>query len=388
LGVVLASAMPLANPVDLTPKVVASIGALHIEQGHLTHVKLHEALQIALTSTAPLESKTDIELTQTQFAQNAGEPGWQQLLAATVSMTPGRAMVAEHREPQLDEARIGNYTFETALSELQKDNAGKKPLAAGQKLDTANDEQKLREESRVFSAMAAILRSHADSVPRAVALIERGSTASKPLVDALGSAGTAQAQQALARLAQNAKLTKDIRREAAFALIRTPHPTPDSVQVLAKNIEDPLLRPYAVYGLGTYARRLREAGEVALSNQASETLLTQLAGAKGGDLVDVLHGIANSGYAPALARLRPMLLDADSSIRAAAVGALRQMPSAEVEPLIALRMVADEKQGVRLAALDAAAAREPSDRLVAAVSDAAEIASCTRPHRRSTDTPA
>lgn len=369
LDVELPSAMPLANPVDLTPKIMASNGALHVEQGRLTHVRLHEELQIALTSTAPLKSKTDIELTQTQFGLDAKNDGWPQLLASTVSVTPGRALATDRREPQLDETRIGNYTFDSALTELQKENAVKQPFAA-QKPD-ASDEQKLREQSRVFTAMTAILRSHPADIARAVAVIQRGSPASKSLLDALGSSRTPETQQALAQLAQNVKLAKDLRRQAAFALIRTPHPTPDSVQVLIKNIKDETLRPYAVYGLGTYARRLREVGEVPLSNQASEALLTQLSGSKESDRVDVLRGIANSGYAPALDRVRPLFLDPDPSIRAAAVGAIRLMPNPEVESLIAARLGADEKQSVRLAALDAAGLREPGDTLVTAVSDVA-----------------
>lgn len=373
-GVRLPSVMPMASTMDLTPRIVSSSGALHIDQGRLMHVRLREELEVALTTVSPLRSRTDIELTQRSVEKSAGVSSWQQLLASTVPVTPGRAVTTSQPKPELDETRIGNYTFDTALSELQKDSAPSSHGHGADNLDANDSEQKLRERSRAFSAMVAILRSRPADIERAVTTIGSRSPACKPLLDALGSAGTPAAQQALAKLAQTAKLNLEVRKQAAFALTRTPHPTPDSVQVLMKNMDDKVLRSYAIYGLGTYARRLRELGEVALSNQASEALLTQLESSKESNRVDVLRGIANSGYAPALSRVRPLLLDADPSTRTAAAEALRLMPGPDVDFLIAAHMGADENQNVRLAALNAAGLREPNDQLVAAVVDTVENA--------------
>jgi hypothetical protein len=88
-------------------------------------------------------------------------------------------------------------------------------------------------------------------------------------------------------------------------------------------------------------------------------------------LVDILHGIANSGDGRAFGRVRPLVDDADESIRAAAVDAIRLMPNPEVDGLLAARMAPNEKVPVRLEAIDAARARGAHEPLITAVRNAA-----------------
>ena len=86
-------------------------------------------------------------------------------------------------------------------------------------------------------------------------------------MDALAAAGTDEAQGALAALVTDAKLDADARIAAANSLIRVQRPGPRTIDTLTQLIPDPLLREHAVFGLGTAARRLREAGDAARSRE-------------------------------------------------------------------------------------------------------------------------
>lgn len=77
--------------------------------------------------------------------------------------------------------------------------------------------------------------------------------------------------------------------------------------------------------------------------------------------INVLRGIANSGYDGALDVVRPYLSARNAAVRGAAVESLRLMQHGSVDALIVEQLEQAQESGVRLAALNAMKVREPSD---------------------------
>jgi hypothetical protein len=350
---------------DLVPKVVASKGELRISEGRLVGSKNHDEIAVELGSGNPLRSQTDLELTLVEQGAASPAPDWDGLLAATIAVTPGQRQLKEVNKPNpaFDDQRIRGLTFEQALAELEKEKPSPVKADAGAPPPS---------EVRAFSAMAAILRTQPQSLPKALAAVKTRPASQMALLDALGAAGTAQTMAALAQLAEDRKLPENVRQAAAYALLRTPQPNAASVDRMIGWLKDELLKPYALSGLGTFSRKLREEGATEASTRAAEALVRVLqAPAWHAWRVEVLRGIANSGYGKALTQVRPLLEDKEDSIRAAAIDAIRLMPNAEVDALVAAHLGPEEKMIVRMAALDAAGLRTPNRVLVDALGNAA-----------------
>jgi HEAT repeat protein len=77
----------------------------------------------------------------------------------------------------------------------------------------------------------------------------------------------------------------------------------------------------------------------------------------------ILRAVANAGYAPALAYVKPHLRSSDATIRAAAVASLRSMQTGDAAAVLAERLTNERSPDVRISALDAARVRGPSDQL-------------------------
>jgi len=129
----------------------------------------------------------------------------------------------------------------------------------------------------------------------------------------------------------------------------------ESVDALKRHAESGILQVHAPYGLGTFSRRLREAGEAARAAEIAHLLMQLLAKASTPSIqVHVLRGIANSGHPDALVAAKPLLSAPSTKVRAAAVDAIRLMPGDEVEQLIAAQLLGTDPEA-QLAAVDAIA---------------------------------
>jgi hypothetical protein len=258
--------------------------------------------------------------------------------------------------------------------------AGPKPAPGAER---AGD---LREHVATFSALVALLRVEPAAVEKAAARARAGSAAAGPIMDALASAGTDPAQAALSALVLDAKLDADARIAAANSLIRVPKPAPRTIDTLEQLIPDPLLREHAVFGLGTAARRLREAGDAERSRAISDKLVALLGAAKqSGDAIRCLRGIANSAYTGALPAVRPFVSSPDASLRIAAIEATRLMDDPAVDAFITGPMTKDDDAGVRIAAVQVAARRPPSTALAAALTNVALHDADTRTRRHAVE---
>jgi HEAT repeat protein len=159
----------------------------------------------------------------------------------------------------------------------------------------------------------------------------------------------------LAELIADTSLPSKLRLLAASSLIRAPQPQPVAVDLLLGMSNDPLLKQHAVYGLGSFARRMREAGHAAPAASVTARLVTELHTADSVPRrVDVLRAIANSGDSAALKAVEPWLSNEEVPVRAAAVQALRLMEHARVASLLTQVLDKETDALVQLAVLDAA----------------------------------
>lgn len=355
---------------DNTPAVLASQGELRIHAGDLMAMRSHDELEAHLSTSSTVRATTDVSLSLVDHASGAPAPSWDALLASTAAMAPGRPAFQPAVDPY-DQKLAANVSFADVLATAEKEDAP--PGASANKAaPVPQDEAAAGAKQHTFATLVALLRTRPGTIALATAAIDRRSAARMTLLDALGSTATPESLATLIRYAKSASEPEDVRSKAAFALIRTPRPTSDAADALRALLKDPVLRSYAVVGLGTYSRRLREGGDTDVANRAADEVAALLETTTARpDRVEVLQGIANSGDPRLFARVRPLLDDPDPAIRAAAVDAVRLMPNPEIDALVAARLAPTEKLGVRLEAIDAARVRGPHEPLLSAVRTAA-----------------
>lgn len=364
---------------QVTPEVVSSKGEVTLvpatgEQWLLHSVTYEDELKTSLAPTSALVSNTKVKLVLRERAQP--KPGLDAAVALAGARAAAPSLQSRGAVPaaNFDAARIGDYTFNSAVKELEEqaknpkkkllvDKVGDKPLEPE---TLASREAMLAEHGRVFTALAALLRQNPQHLGDVVKRARGGSPATQALLDALASAGTPDAQAALIQLMNSTSATGPLRRAAAASLIRTPEPTPATVAALATHTDpaDPL-RVHALYGLGTMARLLRERGEADRSRTIGGILVQQLHRAdSASEQVDALRGIANSGDPAAFEAVQPYLDSTTRKVKVAAVDALRLMQHPQVDALVAERLLSPVAD-VQRAALDAISVRQPNDVLAA-----------------------
>ena len=369
-----------ANSVPLLPEVASEAKVNLSAGGRPLSVELHERLLIK-GAQAPMRSEVILSLASGPEAPAPSPaPDWTAKLASTRAVAPDQPLGVAAPVEQLDAARIGSLDFDQIVSGLEQSAIEKSTRKAVHERarqagdDSVSEEEEaalnaeLRQDSQLFLALGALFRRDKTAIVRAVAKIHAKSPAAPALMDALSSAGSEPAQEALAKLTEAPDLGAELQSRAAVALSRTPTPSPASVRSLKALLRGDPFDIRGLYGLGTFARRLRDEGKTAESDALGEFLVAKLGQAKNPtDKVTALRSIANSGYAKALARILPYLSDDSEKMRSAAVRALQSMRDPRVDGLLAARLHDDGSNVVRLSALDAVQLREPSPVLTDAV---------------------
>jgi hypothetical protein len=347
----------------LEPRVVASSGKLRLgRESELRELSFSEEVSLPLLEGV-VSGRTELTLVL-QPERPSWSVDWQALQVGGVAATPGMPFGQGAAPEVLDTQRIGDYTFDSALKEL-REAAAERELAKQGKLAHAVSELR----TRAFSAMVGILRLRPETLPQVSALITKAEPVASMLADALASAGTPAAQAVLVELLGGKEATK---RQAASSLVRVESPTEASERAVRELCSDTRYLEFCVYGMGTYARKLRSAGQTARSEALGKTLIDRLvAAAPGVDQRVALRGIANSGDRAAFAAVAPLLTNEAPAVRTAAVDAIRLMPGADVEKVLIERLEHDASTGVRLGVVGAAMARPYSEALSAAVERAA-----------------
>ena len=359
------------------PEVTSSSAKIEVSDGRLRSSRSEDQIRAQVTPTTPVSSKTSLTLALTAADRATPPPELAAVGADFIRLRAGDPYAPPAPPLKLDAAKTAGWTFERAVAEideLERTREPPKPQPPGgaPEVQTPAENARAQRMAAAFMALSAIFRQEPDKIPRAAALIRKDGAVAHALMDALGSSATGASQTALLELAKDRRLPGPLRQGAAGSLIRSEHPSEQAVTGLTGLLDDPLIEEYATYGLGTFARKLRVAGETDRSKRISELLIQRLASVREQQQkTTVLRGIANSAYAGALEPVRPYLSSEDPFLRAAAVQALRLMELPEVDRLIADRMKNDGAPVVRYAALSAALPRPVSPTLIAAVGEAA-----------------
>jgi hypothetical protein len=213
--------------------------------------------------------------------------------------------------------------------------------------------------NRAMARLASLFRLHPQEAARAVASVLRGETAgetTKRVLGALGSAGTKEAQQALAQVLDAAAAASATRRSAASSLGLTKQPTEDSKRALAKaaGSSDAGLAGAATLGLGNLVKRMNEQGSGDPSDAIAMLIERLAAATDDAERLLCLDALGNAGDPRALSAIAPYLAHADVKLRATAVEALRFMAGTDGQIAAALQ---DGAAAVRRAAAGALAYR-------------------------------
>lgn len=354
---------------EVSPKITHSEGEFKLSpEGRPLEIRTRDELELA-SAQAPLRSKTVVSLMAEPVRdRKLPNSALLALKAKTERVAANAPYQSAADRKSLDEAKIDGRTFEHVVSDFEqianRAKAGK-PQAT---LEARRAELKKQsdEESKLFVALGALLRARPGTVQRAVGKVRAKSPASDALLDALGSAGSAEAQKALISFVKDSSTTKMVRARAMLSLSRTQNPSPESVQTLLSLASDEQLGTQALYGIGNYARAFASEGKVKDADALGKVLLRRLESAQSEmKLIEALRALANSGFDPAFDKVKSYLKDPREQVRVDAVAALALMSIPEVNATLVERLTLDSARKVRLAALEAIGARTANDVLVA-----------------------
>ncbi|HET7538738.1 MAG TPA: HEAT repeat domain-containing protein [Polyangiaceae bacterium] len=325
------------------------------DAGRLESFRLDERVQVDLAG-GPLPSfhaATRLDLLRTAHELEASEvEGW---LAALHNATSLRNLGSTSDEAAFDRERIGGRTLGDVFDQLR---LARKP-------HVSKEEQKTID--RAFVALTALLREDPKALATVRHHIEQGGPETNTLLGALRDASTPATQKILAQMSgPDSPLGPAQRMEAARSLSRLPAPTAETVQALKALRADPDVGTQATYGLGSALYRLK-GGDPVLAAEARAALVEQLEAAHTeADLSAVLTAFGNAGDAAFVDLVEKRLADPSPAVRAAAAQALRRIPGARADALLA-RMCGDADANVRGSVIDAIHEREPSAVLAAAL---------------------
>lgn len=309
---------------ELTPKIITSTGKLLLDDRGLATVDRSEELQMPLSATQSLSSAYEIHLHRTALADAAPAADFEKVLASAQRAPVGQPLPSVGSSAT-DEARAAGRSFPDVLHELEALDAEKQQASAARK-------------GPLFHALVGLFRTQPETIPVALESIRHGSVARDTLLDALAMASSTESIGALDTVTFDATQPEPVRVRAAGSLIRVSHPTPEAMRDVLRMLDVPSLRAHGLLGLGSFVRQLRERGNDDAAAQGTAVLSKQLQAAHTSDEREtVLLGIANAGSGELYDAVLKYQDDSTTSVRDAAIQAIRQMPRPEVEPrLVAL----------------------------------------------------
>ncbi len=226
--------------------------------------------------------------------------------------------------------------------------------------ENAETDDEVRERSKAVADLAALMRLDDTAVDQILETIEDGSPHARRLWSALAQAGTPRAQSALRHLIKQPEWDDTERRTQMIGLSLVSRPDPETIAFLREMVDDPKQGLQARYGIGTAVHHLKDSDPEAAKTQLN-FLVEKLNNAPNNyEKVQYVDSIGNAGHPDSLPLLAPMTLDRDAGMRAASASAMRFLPGAEVDKMLASMAQSDSSQQVRLAAVDALSARSPS----------------------------
>jgi hypothetical protein len=357
----------------LRPEIVKSVGRIKLESdGQLGSVELHDEL-VLKGAQMPVQSSNDVVLRRIEVVKEVRSPGELAGLGSSYPILPAsESGVKKASIEALDRARMQGASFSQILSRFKSDLDNDASTIPGSgkgrgsgESQQAQEEAAFAEKGKRFDALAAALRSESGAVDQAVAMIKAKSPMTGLLIDGLSSASNARSEEALISL--SGSTNEDVKNRALYGLAQMPRPTDKSVSIMrAVLVHDPF-NATALYALGAYARRFRDAGKNAEAATLGELLLKRLTQAYGPNhTIVALRAIKNSGYAGALPVLPKYIQSPDKTIREAAMMAFGSIKDPSVDDFLASQLKA-APANTREMLIEAASAREPSAKIAEAI---------------------
>jgi hypothetical protein len=372
LGMLAPISLFAGAPSRVVPQLVQSRWDVKIgADGRPQEVEVADTMVIN-GAQVPIRSTVAVSLRLKEDGYSVGPASeWTALADSSQAVAASAPIGAGASVQALDDARIGRHTFEEIVADLES-STRRHPgegVSSSQTAEGAHDAtERTTKQSERFMALAAIFRRRPDSIGKALARIVALSPAAEVLIDALGSASSEQSLEALIELANKLNVSQPVRQRAKAALARSSRPSDNAITALKAMLSTDPFGTLPLFGLGSFARHLRDQGDHGRASAIGELLIERLSAARSvTETVTVLRAIANSGYAPALPHVTPFFDDARDEVRGAAVRALMSMRDPGADRLIATRMTDDSSAEVRLAAIEAARARASSDVLCGAL---------------------
>lgn len=349
-------AAPDGTPAKASPRI-SSEAVMELARGIVRKVELRESVVAPLEDvTVQTESHLTLQLVETQRVQATpfAPDGWKrEPLYATHRASPERRLARLRRV-------LGNATF----TDLWKDLVALKARSP--------DDKQL---SDVIERLAAMFELHPESLRDLLRAVRSGAGGDETqlALAALAGAENPEAQAALGDLAGDSRLEPHVRRGAIMRLALGSAPTEDtldSLRRLSDSGEDAGLRDTALLALGGAARH---ASDSTSTQDAARSAIRELQRGAA-DAKDVqrrtllLSALGNTASPDVLETLRAYLADPDPQVRAAATNALRLIPGAEVDALLADIVLRDAEPLVRRSAAEALGRRSLDARLLGVLS--------------------
>lgn len=177
------------------------------------------------------------------------------------------------------------------------------------------DDKKRR--ARLFALLKTHLRFEEESVSDAERRIRAGDPQKGTLIDALGSAGSARAQEVLQGIARERAFSDEDRRRALISLSFVERPSPETLVLLHDLESDPLYGTQALYGIGLAAYNLQESDPDAARDLAVGLTQTLDDADDPNQEIRALKALGNAGHPESLEEVEARLHDPDPAIRAA-----------------------------------------------------------------------
>lgn len=182
---------------------------------------------------------------------------------------------------------------------------------------------------------------------------------SQPVLSAMGSAGSPEAQGKLAEIALDPKQPLDRRREATDAFHEVPEATSESANKLLDLADrEPELRENALLALGGLANRKGATDPDSAAAWTDELVARYERATSDPERIQVLDALGNSGNEAAIPIVKAALESGSLEVRIAAAKNLRLLPAPQADQLITALFAPETEPQIRAAALFAASFRQ------------------------------
>lgn len=259
-------------------------------------------------------------------------------------------------EASIQRTELGGETAESLLARLAQIEASP---------DAAKDKTALYLK---FKALVYLQPEACEKLGEILAKAEANGATALTLSGALGVVGHRQAQSALVFAARSRPNDWAFLATIIPSLGGANEPTEEAeklVRELAKNSVDENVASTARLALGTMARNL-QAKSPARAAKIVEEFVGRIRNADEKTANELLAVLGNTGSPTILPTISRYLMSEKTSLRAAAVSALRLVDGSRADALLIKILLSDADALVRLEAVNALAAREPNAAIVAA----------------------